>query len=95
MYFGNEITLNSSKLSYCLYESNWTDRSEFYKKIMVTYMEILQQPETLIIGKLFPLSLNIFMSVSILVKYCKVEVFSFGQLNTNIVLKIIESIMSP
>lgn len=71
-YFGNEIILKSSNLSYCLYESDWIDRSEVYKKIMLTYMEMLKQPERVIIGKIFRLNLDIFMSVSVSVAYLKI-----------------------
>lgn len=64
MYFGNEITLTSDDLSHRLYESDWIDQSEAYKKLMVIFMAMLKQPETIVIGKLFPLNLDTFMSVS-------------------------------
>ncbi len=66
MYFGNEITLASSDLCYSLYESNWMDQSAAYKKLIIIFMSALRQPETIVIGKLFPLSLSVFMSVSML-----------------------------
>lgn len=64
MYFGNEIKLTSDDLCYCLYDSKWIDQSLNYKKLMVIFMGALRQPEQIVIGKVFPLSLDVFMSVS-------------------------------
>lgn len=64
MYFGNEIRLSSDRLSYCLFESDWIDQSKSFKQHMLILTEVLKQPEELVIGKIYPLNLSTFTSVS-------------------------------
>lgn len=64
MYFGNEIELTSNQLTNFIFQSNWMDQSETYKKNILLTAEILQQPQELIILKLYPLNLITFTSVS-------------------------------
>ncbi|KAG4068226.1 hypothetical protein HA402_011949, partial [Bradysia odoriphaga] len=58
-YFGNEIKLESSKLSYSLFGSNWCDQSHTSKKCICILMEVLKRPEQLTIG-IYLLDLEIF-----------------------------------
>lgn len=64
MYMGNEIKLSSDRLSYCLFESNWIDESQSYKKYVLILAEVVKQPHELIIGKLYPLNLKTFTKAS-------------------------------
>lgn len=62
-YFGNEIMYWSGRLSCCLYECNWMNQSKSCKMCVVILMEVLKQPEQLVIGKLYALDLDIFTKV--------------------------------
>lgn len=62
-YFGNEIVLKSEYLSRALYSSNWSDRSQGYRKLIVIYMEMLHRPTQLNVGGIFSLTLISFLSV--------------------------------
>jgi len=64
MYFGNEIKVSRSRLSYCFFESNWIEQSALYKQCVIIIMEVLKQPQELVILKLYPLNLKTFSSVS-------------------------------
>lgn len=64
MFCGNEIKVSSDRLSYCLYECNWLERSKVCKNTIITLTEALKQPKELVVGKLYPLNLNTFTSVS-------------------------------
>ncbi len=63
MYFGNEIKLSSDKLSWELYDSNWIDRSESIKKVVLIFGEFLMQPIQLTILMIYPLTLETFTRV--------------------------------
>lgn len=65
MYLGNEILLYSDRLSYSLFESNWADQSHACKKNIILMTEALKKPHVMIIGKLYPLNLRTFTSVSV------------------------------
>lgn len=65
MYFGNEIKLESGKLSYRLYESNWIDRSQSVKRDILIFGEFLRRPQELMILKIYPISLKTFSKVGI------------------------------
>lgn len=62
-YFGNEIELSSSRLSYALFESDWMDQSNVCKRSMIILMEPLKRPQKLIVAKIYPLDLEIFTNV--------------------------------
>lgn len=70
-FYGNEIKLASDRLSYCLYESNWCDRSQSIKKDVLIFGEFLMQPRQLIVLKLYPLSLGMFTKVDFVLSVCK------------------------
>lgn len=64
IYLGNEIKLASGNLSHCLFESNWTKQTHSCKKCITILKERLKRPQELIVGKLYPLNLLTFTSVS-------------------------------
>lgn len=63
MYFGNEIKLSSNRLSYSMFECNWTEQTEKSKKYLLIMGEILKNPQELVVGKLYRLDLETFTSV--------------------------------
>lgn len=63
MFLVNEITLVSSQLSYCLFQSNWTVQSETCKKCVLIVSEVLKKPQELTI-LIYPLNLETFKLVS-------------------------------
>lgn len=63
MYLANEITWASNRLTYCMFESDWLDKSESFKKCVVILGEFLYQPQHLIV-LIFPMNLDTFTSVS-------------------------------
>lgn len=75
MYFGNEIELSSDRLSVCLFESNWIDQPESFKKTIIRFGERLKQPHQVVVGKVYPLTLGTFRKVIIalflLLQTCK------------------------
>nr|QGW45390.1 odorant receptor 17 [Bradysia odoriphaga] len=62
-YFGNEIMLSSNRLSYNLFESNWYDQPQSTKKFVLIFGEYMKQPQVLVIGKLYPLTLETFTRI--------------------------------
>lgn len=64
MHYGNKIKISSDRLTYCLFESNWVEQSPSYKKCIIMFLEVLKKPHELLIGKLYPLNLQTFTSVS-------------------------------
>lgn len=64
-YFGNEIEQASSRLTYALFESNWTGQSESFKSCLVILAEVLKRPQRIIVFKLYPLNLTTFTSVGV------------------------------
>ncbi len=63
MYLANEITIESGRLSYCLFESNWIDQSESTKKIVIIFCELIKKPQQLVVF-IYPMNLEKFTSVS-------------------------------
>lgn len=64
MYLGNEMEIAGETLEYCVFESNWINQSNSYKKNMIIIMTAMKQPHQLVIAKLYPLNLNTFKLVS-------------------------------
>ncbi|XP_037038439.1 odorant receptor 43a-like [Bradysia coprophila] len=62
-YFGNEIMLSSNRLSYRLFESDWYNQPQSTKKCIIIFGEYLKQPQTVVIGKLYPLTLETFTRI--------------------------------
>lgn len=65
MYLANEIKLSSERLSYCLFESEWMEQSKICKKYMIIVLEVLKQPQKLVIASLWQLNLDTFTSVNL------------------------------
>lgn len=63
MYFGNLIILKSDDLRTSLYQSNWTQQSMKFRRISMILLERLRNPTIILVGKLFPLSLDTFTAV--------------------------------
>nr|QGW45418.1 odorant receptor 45 [Bradysia odoriphaga] len=63
-YFGNEIMLSSNRLSYSLFESDWYNQPQSTKKCIIIFGEYLKQPQVLLVGKLYPLTLETFNKIT-------------------------------
>lgn len=64
MHLANEITVESGRLSYCLFESNWIEQSETTKKCIIILCEMMKQPQQLKVF-IYPLNLDTFTAVSL------------------------------
>ncbi|XP_037047893.1 odorant receptor 2a-like [Bradysia coprophila] len=62
-YFGNEIMLSSSYLSYSLFECKWIEQPHSTKKCMIFFGEYLKRSHEMLIGKLYPLTLETFTEI--------------------------------
>ncbi len=62
-YFGDEIMLSSTRVLYCLFESDWFEQPQTTIKCIIIFGEYLKQPHEIIIGKLYPLTLETFTRV--------------------------------
>lgn len=87
-YFGNEIKLSSDRFTYCLFESNWIEESESTKKRFIIFGELLMRPHEVLVLKIFPLTLEIFVKV-----ICHMFVASY-QFEKVFVLKILLQILN-
>lgn len=65
VYFANEISLESNRLSGCIYESNWTSMLPTYQKLIVIVGEKWRNTKQLVVGKMFPMRITILKSVNI------------------------------
>ncbi|RZB40219.1 7tm 6 domain containing protein [Asbolus verrucosus] len=66
-WFGNEVVLKvnyleSGKIYYSLYVSNWYECPESFKKDLLFFMHRAQKPIILFVGNMFPVSLTTFTS---------------------------------
>lgn len=62
-FFGNEIALKSGSIPRAVYCSNWPNGSRRYRKLVLVYMAMLKKPKRLVVGQLFSLTLDSFLSV--------------------------------
>lgn len=62
-YLGNEIMLSSDNLSYRLFESDWIDQTRNARLCVIIFGEYLKKSQVMVIGKLYPLTLETFMTV--------------------------------
>ncbi|XP_037041521.1 odorant receptor 94b-like [Bradysia coprophila] len=62
-YMGNEIMNSSNRLSYSLFESDWYNQPQSTKKNVVIFGEYLKRPKKLLVGKLYPLTLETFTKI--------------------------------
>lgn len=63
MYFGNEITSSSDRLSYCLFECGWIDQLQSSKKCILLFGKQLHNPHQLIVLKIYSITLETFTRV--------------------------------
>lgn len=64
-FLGNEMIFASNALMNSAYNSSWHIMSIRYRKLLLILMERLKQRSRILVGKLFPLSLDTFTSVNI------------------------------
>lgn len=64
MYLGNEISVASARLAYCLFESAWIGQSKSCLKCLLLLDEIVRRPQQLVILKIYPINLETFTQVS-------------------------------
>ncbi|KAG4070078.1 hypothetical protein HA402_013738 [Bradysia odoriphaga] len=62
-YLGNEIMLTSNRLTYCAFESDWYNQPQSTKLIITILDEFLQQPQVMVVAKLYPLTLETFTRI--------------------------------
>lgn len=64
-YFGNELIVQSEEMGTYVYGSNWMDlaRNTNFKKLLIVFRERLQRKTHILVGIMFPLSLETFMKV--------------------------------
>lgn len=70
-YFGTELMLKNSYLTTAAYSSNWSAFPIYIQKMIVIFMEFSKKPTILLSGKLFSLSLNSFLLVTISIRSMK------------------------
>lgn len=63
-YYGNEMILHGDELLKHAYFSNWMDMSTESKKSFIYLRERLKCGNQILVGKLFPLSLETYTTVS-------------------------------
>ncbi|XP_037039746.1 putative odorant receptor 71a [Bradysia coprophila] len=61
-YFGNEIML-ASNLTYSLFETKWIRQPHSTKKCIIIFGEYLKRSHEMLIGKLYPLTLETFTRI--------------------------------
>ncbi|XP_037039744.1 putative odorant receptor 71a [Bradysia coprophila] len=62
-YFGNEILVTSGRLSFSLFEADWVDQPPSTTKCIIIFGEYLRQSHQLLIGRLYPLTLETFTRI--------------------------------
>ncbi|XP_037051440.1 odorant receptor 23a-like [Bradysia coprophila] len=62
-YFGNEIMLSSSTLSYSLFESEWIGQPHSTQKCIIIFGEYLKRSYSMLKDKLYPLTLVTFTKI--------------------------------
>ncbi|XP_037039739.1 putative odorant receptor 71a [Bradysia coprophila] len=62
-YLGNEILLSSSHLTYSLFESEWIGQPHSTIKCIIIFGEYLKRSHEMLIGKLYPLTLETFTRI--------------------------------
>ncbi|XP_037039745.1 odorant receptor 22a-like [Bradysia coprophila] len=62
-YLGNEILLSSGRLTYSLFESEWIGKLHSTIKCIIIFGEYMKQSHEMLIGKLYPLTLETFTRI--------------------------------
>lgn len=63
-YFGNDLSVASSKLSTALFHSNWIDESADFKKVLTTFMENSKKDIKITALGIFGVNLATFTSIT-------------------------------
>lgn len=64
-YYAQCLTDESNRLSDVIFHSDWFDQDQRYRKMLIFFMQRSQCSFEFSAGKLFPITLNSFLSVSI------------------------------
>lgn len=80
-YFGSVIIARSNALTTCVYESNWRCLGFKEQKLIIILMERLKRTTILTVGQLFPLNLQTFSAVTIIISFVVDHAF-FNFLNS-------------
>ncbi|KAM7348098.1 odorant receptor 94a-like isoform 1-T2 [Cochliomyia hominivorax] len=59
-YFANKLTIESSQLLNCIYNCNWYEMSPYNRKIIVIFMQYLQEPVVLKASIFFDIGLPVY-----------------------------------
>lgn len=62
-YYGSCVIAKSKEITYRIYESDWFDQSQSYKKAFMIFVERTFRPVTFYAGGLFSLDLPTFLQV--------------------------------
>lgn len=62
--FGNELMLRSDYLTMAAYSCGWHQTDREFRRMIIVFMERVKRRAVITMGKLFPLSLDTFTSVS-------------------------------
>lgn len=68
MYLANDINVASDKLSYCIFESAWIGQTKCCLKCLLILGESVRYSQQLVILKIYPLNLETFTMVSLLLE---------------------------
>ncbi|XP_054728310.1 odorant receptor 7a-like [Anastrepha obliqua] len=63
-YYAQCLIDDSNQLSNVIFHSQWIDQSKEYRQLLIFFMQRAQRPMYLTAGKLFPVTLNSFVSIA-------------------------------
>lgn len=63
-YYANKLTIESSRLIESIYNCNWCEMSQYNRRLILMYMQYLQNPVILKAGNFFNVGLPIFSKVN-------------------------------
>nr|QNH68058.1 odorant receptor 34 [Apriona germarii] len=62
-WFGNEVTLKAAELPLCIWQSEWIEADNDFKKSMILTMMRAKKPLYLTVGNFAPLTLSTFIVI--------------------------------
>ncbi|XP_067634637.1 odorant receptor 42a-like [Eurosta solidaginis] len=63
-YYAQCLIDDSNQISDVIFHSNWVEQSKEYRQLLIFFMQRTQRPMFLTAGKLFPVTLNSFLSIA-------------------------------
>lgn len=63
-YYGQSLLDDSNRLANTIFHANWIKQNEKFRKMLVVFTQHTQKPMELLAGKLIPINLTTFVSVS-------------------------------